>query len=159
MKKKNINRCQTQGAGQQEIAAINLQIREHQAAIKQLRAHKREILEKHKKRRRCLWDKDTPMRKLVSSTFEPQFVAMMKEWEKHTTQDIQPMKTYHFHFVQERKWYAIRALALMLMRDKHTFKVSTSELCRYLSIHSNLGTPEAIRKAIQRVKAQILLES
>lgn len=147
--------CQTRGVWQQEVAEIDLQIREHQTAINQLRARRRALLEKHKKRRRCLWDADTPMRKLVPLAFESHFITMMKEWEKHTTHTIQPMKASHFNFIQKRKWYAIRALAIMLMKDKRVFKISILQLCKYLEGHSNLGSQESIRKAIQRLKAQI----
>ncbi len=151
--------CHTRGVWQQEVAAIDLQISELQTVINQLKARRREILEKHKKRRRCLWDSDTPMRKLVPLAFESQFITMMKEWEKHTTHTIQPMKASHFNFVQEQKWYVIRALAVLLVKDWHVFKVSTSELCRYLESHSNLGSQEAIRKAVLRMKKQISQES
>ncbi|MBO4607326.1 MAG: hypothetical protein J5682_05455 [Prevotella sp.] len=99
------------------------------------------------------------MRKLVPLAFESQFITMMKEWEKHTTHTIQPMKASHFNFVQEQKWYVIRALAVLLVKDWHVFKVSTSELCRYLESHSNLGSQEAIRKAVLRMKKQISQES
>ena len=151
--------CRTQGVWQQEVAAIDLQIRELQTVINQLKARRREIIEKHKKRRRCLWDADTPMRKLVPLAFESQFITMMKEWEKHTTHTIRPMKTSHFTFVQERKKHVIWALAMMLMKDKHVFKVSILQLCKYLESHSNLGSQETIRKSILRMKTQISQES
>ena len=149
------NGCRTPGAWQQEIEEIDLQIREHQAVIDQLRASRQAILEKHKKRRKCLWDADTPMRKLVPLAYESYFVTMMKEWGKHTTHTIQPMKTTHFCFVLERKRHVIHALAMMLIKDENVFKVSKSELCRYLESHSNLGDAESIRKAINRMIAQI----
>ena len=74
------------------------------------------------------------------------FKTLISDWQKRTTETIDIKKTSLFTFFPERKPHAIRALALVLTRDIPVFKVSTVELCRYLSAHSNLGTPEAIRR-------------
>jgi len=69
---------------------------------------------------------------------------------KKATDTIDTSKTSSFTFLPNRKWHAVRALAIALQGDVPLFKVSTRELCRYLSVHSNLGTQEGIKKAIQR---------
>ncbi len=151
MKKKNINRCQTQGAGQQEVTEIDLQIREHQAAIKQLRAHKREILEKHKKRQ-STWDENTPMIHIIDPRQLDYFEQQMDKWKELTSETINPSKTSQFRFYPDRLSQAILAVAHMLWHDPPVIKVSISELSRYLSAHSNLGTPDSIRQALYRMR-------
>ena len=152
MKKRINNRCRTQGAWQQEVAAINLQIRERQAEIKQLMAQRREILEKHKKRRRSIWDEDTPMIHIINLQHLDYFMMQMDNWKALSTETINPSKTSQFHFYPERLSQATFAVARMLWHEPPVFKVSISELCRYLSAHTNLGTPEAIRQSLYRMR-------
>ena len=160
MKKKLSNGCRTQGARQLEVAIIDLHIRqlqavirEHQSVINQLRIRKAEILTPlKKKRRRCQWDVDTPIIRLVNLQQLDYFKTMMDKWTTLTTETINPSKTYQFHFIPERRSYAIRALAIVLSQTPPVFKVSTLQLCRYLSTHSNLGTSEAIRQALFRMR-------
>ena len=160
MKTKNKDCSRTQGVWLQEVAAIDLQIREHQtvinkrkALISQLMARKREILEANKpKRRRCPWDEDTPLIRLVNLSQLEQYKALIREWEKRSTEIIDPSKTSHFTFLPNRKWYVTSTLANVLSRTPPVFKVSTLQLCQYLSEHSNLGSVDAIRKAVQRAQ-------
>ena len=161
MTTRNKNRSRSQGAWLQEIAAIDLQIREHQAVINKRKAHisqlmarKREILEanKPKRRRRCPWDEDTPLIRLVNLSQLEQYKALIREWEKRSTEIIDPSKTSHFTFLPNRKWYVTSTLANVLSRTPPVFKVSTLQLCLYLSEHSNLGSVDAIRKAVQRAQ-------
>ena len=152
MKKNVSNGSRTPGAWLQEVAEIDLQIREHQTVINQLKARRREILEKHKKRRRCLWDENSPFIRLVNLSQLEQYKALIREWQKRSTEIIDPLKTSHFTFLPKRKYYVTGTLANMLSQTPPVFKVSTLQLCRYLSEHSNLGSVDAIRKAIQRVQ-------
>ena len=154
--------CRTQGEWQLEVRLLDLHIRqrqavirEHQQVINQLRAQREEMLERHKHRRRCLWDDDTPMIRLVNLHQLEHFKALMTDWQKRSTETINPKESSHFTFLPNRKWHAIHALAIVLANDIPVFKVSTRQLCRYLSEHSNLGTPEGIKKALQRAKKEI----
>lgn len=160
MNKENKYRSRTQGAWLQEVAAIDLQIREDQTEINKRKAHislllarKREILEANKpKRRRCTWDENTPFFRLVNLSQLEQYKALIREWQKRSTEIIDPLKTSHFTFLPKRKYYVTSTLANMLSRTPPVFKVSMLQLCQYLSEHSNLGSVDAIRKAIQRVQ-------
>lgn len=151
--------CPSPGDWQLEVRLIDLHIRQRQAAIRehqqvinQLRAQLEEILAHHKRRRRCLWDDDTPMIRLVNLHQLERFKTLLDNWKKHVTDTIDTSKTSSFTFLPNRKWHAVRALAIVLQGDVPLFKVSTRELCRYLAVHSNLGTPESIKKALQRAK-------
>ena len=155
MNKENKYRSRTQGAWLQEDEAINLQIREHQAVINQLKARRREIIEKNKKRRRCLWNENTPFSRLVNLQQLDSFKTLMDKWNSLTTETINPSKTSQFHFKPDKRSQAILAVALVLRHDIPVFKVGTSELSRYLSAHSNLGTPEAIRQALYRMQKML----
>ena len=165
MKKKRNNGCGSQGDWQLEVALLDLHIRQCQAAIreyqtqvKQLKAEHDALLASHKKKRRRTWDDDTPLYRLVNLSQLEHFKALISNWQKRTTETIDIKKTSLFTFFPERKPHAIRALALVLTRDIPVFKVSTVELCRYLSTHSNLGSSEAIRKALLRAKDAIMNE-
>ena len=158
MKQYSEKSCQTPRVWQLEIALIDLHIRqlqavvrEQQAVINRLKAKRAEILETHrKKRRRNPWETDTPMIRLVNLSQLEHFKTMISDWQKRTTETIDPKKTTSFIFMPHAKSHAIRTLALVLSRDVPVFKVSTLELCRYLSTHSNLGTTGAIRQALYR---------
>lgn len=159
MKKKRNNGCGSQGDWQLEVALIDLHIRQCQAVVrecqtqvKQLQAERAALLAPHKKKRRRTWDDDTPLYRLVNLSQLDHFKTLISDWQKRTTGTIDIKKTSLFIFFPERKPHAIRALTLVLTRDIPVFKVSTVELCRYLSIHSNLGSPETIRKALLRAK-------
>jgi hypothetical protein len=155
MKKDNKHRSRTQGAWLQEVAAIDLQIRERQNEVKQLKALKREILEKHKKRRRCLWDADTPMIRIVNLHQLDYFKKQFDKWKTLTAETIDPTKTTQFLFYPDKLSQATHAAAHMLWHDPPVFKVTASELCRYLSAHSNLGSPESIRQALYRMRKML----
>lgn len=163
MVNKKTSDCQTPGAWQLEIALIDLhirqlqaEIREQQAVIHLLKAQRRDIMDAHhKKRRRCRWDADTPMIRLVNLQQLEHFKTLISDWQKRATDAIDITKTSQFTFQIKLKWHAIHALAVVLTKDPPVFKVSTRDLCRYLSTHSNLGSPEAIKKALQRVKNTI----
>ena len=154
--------CRTQGGWQLEVRLLDLHIRqrqavirEHQQVINQLRAQREEILEHHKHRRRCLWDDDTPMIRLVNLHQLEHFKALMTDWQKRSTETINPKETSHFTFLPNARSHAIRALAVVLAKNPPVFEISTRKLCLYLGVHSNLGTPENIKKALQRAKKEI----
>jgi len=159
MRNNSRKKCRTQGDWQLEVRLIDLHIRQRQAAIRehqqvinQIRAQREEILAHHKRRRRCLWDDDTPMIRLVNLHQLERFKTLLENWKKHVTDTIDTSKTSKFTFLPNHKWHAVRALAIVLQGDVPLFKVSTREFCRYLAVHSNLGTPESIKKALQRAK-------
>ena len=162
MKKKRNIGCGSQGDWQLEVVLIDLHIRQCQAVVrecqtlvKQLKAERAALLAPHKKKRRRTWDENTPMIRLVNLSQMEHFLALMNDWQKRSAETINPKKTSLFTFFPERKPHAIRALALMLTRDIPVFKVSTVELCRYLSAHSNLGSPEAIREGVYRARKKL----
>jgi hypothetical protein len=160
MQKKHYYGCGSQGDRQLQVMLIDLEIRQREAVIReqqtvinQLKARKSALLApRRKKRRRCPWEADTPMIRLVNLSQMEHFLALMNDWQKRSTETIYPKKTSQFTFLPNAKSSAIRALALILLRDFPVFKVSSLELCRYLSAHSNLGTPEAIREGLYRAR-------
>ena len=156
MKKKFINGCRAQGDWQLEVALIDLHIRQLQAVINQLKVQRREIIgRQRKKRRRCKWQDNTPMIGIVNLPQYNPFKTMMDKWKSLTTETINPSKTFRFHFIPDKRSQAILALTRVLEHDPPVFKVGISELCRYLSTHSNLGTPETIRRAIYRIQKKL----
>ena len=162
MKKYSKKGCGSQGDPQLEVALIDLHIRQCQAVIrecqtlvKQLKAERAALLAPHKKKRRRTWNDDTPLYRLVNLSQLDHFKTLISDWQKRTTGTIDIKKTSLFTFFPERKPHAIRALTLVLTRDIPVFKVSTLELCRYLSTHSNLGSPEAIREGIYRARKKL----
>lgn len=134
------------------MAQIDLQIREHQTVINQLRQRKRELTALHQKRRKPSWDNETPLYKLVNLQQFAYYQLMIAEWQKRTTDNLDPRKTTFFSFPPHLKHYVFRALATALAQTPAVFHVSTLQLCRYLAEHSNLGTTESIKKALQRLK-------
>ena len=139
------------------MAQIDLQIRELQtvknqisAEIRALQTQKRTLEQQHSKRRRCLWNDETPLSRLVNPQQREAYNDMIRQWQKQTTEELIPSKTIHFHFLPDYKWQVFRALSLVLAKNPPVFKVSTLQLCRYLAEHSNLGTVEGIRQALYR---------
>ena len=136
-----------------EAAEIDLQIREHRTAIQQLLARKRLLEHQHRKKRKPLaWDDETPLIRLVNPQQIDRFRAMMADWQRRTDEKLKPSENTQFHFPPPLKHHIFRALAAALAVTPPVFRVSTIELCRYLSAHSNLGSPASIRKALQRVE-------
>ena len=132
-------------AWQQEVAQIDLLICEHQTVINQLRQRKRELTAQHQKRRKPSWDNETPLYKLVNLQQFAYYQLMIAEWQKRTTDNLNPRKTTFFLFPPHLKYYVFRALATALAQTPPVFNV-------YLAEHSNLGTTESIKKALQRLK-------
>ena len=160
MNKKTGHGSRTQGARLLEVALIDLHIRqlqavirEQQTMIKQLKTRKAEILApRRKKRRRCQWETDTPLVCLVNLQQLESFKTMMDKWKSLTTEIINPSMTSQFHFKPDKQSYAIRVLAAVLTKTPPVFKVSVYQLCSYLSVHSNLGTTDSIRRSVYRVR-------
>ena len=106
----------------------------------------------HRKKRKTAWDDDTPLSRLVNLQQFGYYQLMIAEWQKRTTDNLDPRKTTFFSFPPHLKHYVFRALATALAQTPAVFHVSTLQLCRYLAEHSNLGTTESIKKALQRMK-------
>ena len=168
-----------QHAKQQEAARLRLEISEQQEVINQARAaisrarsemaqarqliaDRRERLrqlaqpQRKKKRRSPLWDDDTPLIRLADPTQLDTLLTMIREWEKHNNGIPIPVKTTtHIQFPPNSKHYIVSALADVLGHTPQVFRISTLQLCRYLAAHTNLGTADSIRKAIQRVSKKL----
>jgi hypothetical protein len=141
-----------QEAWQQEVAQIDLQIREHQTVINQLRQCKRELIAAHRKKRKPSWNDETPLYRLINLQQFEYYQLMIAEWQKRTTETLNPRKTTFFTFPPHLKHYVFHALAAALATTPPVFKVSTLQLCHYLAGHSDLGSAESIKKALQRIK-------
>ena len=142
-----------------EVAQIDLQIREqltmirqHQQVVNQLRQRKRELTAAHRKKRKPLWDAATPLARLVNLQQFAYYQLLIDEWQKRSTETLEPLKSTFFSFPPYLKHHVFRALAAALAVTPRVFTVSTLELCRYLSAHSDLGSTAGIKKALQRSK-------
>ena len=124
--------------------------------LKQLRHRKRELQNQHRKKRRVKWDDDTPLIRLVNLQQIDAFKAMLKDWEKHTTHPIHPLKTHHFYFDPS---YSLRpvyaAIVAFLSGADYPLHVRLMEFYRYLASHSNLGTEQNIKVKLSRVRKLI----
>ena len=146
-------------AWQVEVERIDLQIREqltmirqHQQVVSQLRQRKRELTAAHRKKRKPLWDAATPLARLVNLQQFSYYQLLIAEWQKRTDKALEPLKSTFFSFPPPLKHHVFRALADALAVTPRVFTVSTLELCRYLSAHSDLGSTAGIKKALQRSK-------
>ena len=146
-------------AWQVEVERIDLQIREqltmirqHQQVVNQLRQRKRELTAAHRKKRKPLWDAATPLARLVNLQQFSYYQLLIAEWQKRTDEALEPLKSTFFSFPPPLKHHVFRALAAALAVTPRVFTVSTLELCRYLSAHSDLGSTAGIKKALQRSK-------
>ena len=142
-----------------EVERIDLQIREqltiirqHQQTVNQLRQRKRELTAAHRKKRKPLWDAATPLARLVNLQQFSYYQLLIAEWQKRTDKALEPLKSTFFSFPPPLKHHVFRALADALAVTPRVFTVSTLELCRYLSAHSDLGSTAGIKKALQRSK-------
>ena len=142
-----------------EVERIDLQIREqltmirqHQQTVNQLRQRKRELTAAHRKKRKPLWDAATPLARLVNLQQFAYYQLLIAEWQKRTDKALEPLKSTFFSFPPPLKHHVFRALADALAVTPRVFTVSTLELCRYLSAHSDLGSTAGIKKALQRSK-------
>lgn len=143
-----------------EVERIDLQIREqltmirqHQQVVNQLRQRKRELTAAHRKKRKMpAWDGDTPLARLVNLQQFSYYQLLIAEWQKRTDKALEPLKSTFFSFPPPLKHHVFRALAAALAVTPRVFTVSTLELCRYLSAHSDLGSTAGIKKALQRSK-------
>ena len=142
-----------------EVERIDLQIREqltmirqHQQVVNQLRQRKRELTAAHRKKRKPLWDAATPLARLVNLQQFAYYQLLIAEWQKRTDKALEPLKSTFFSFPPPLKHHVFRALADALAVTPRVFTVSTLELCRYLSAHSDLGSTAGIKKALQRSK-------
>jgi len=142
-----------------EVERIDLQIREqltmirqHQQTVNQLRQRKRELTAAHRKKRKPLWDAATPLARLVNLQQFSYYQLLIAEWQKRTDKALEPLKSTFFSFPPPLKHHVFRALAAALAVTPRVFTVSTLELCRYLSAHSDLGSTAGIKKALQRSK-------
>ena len=98
------------------------------------------------------WDGDTPLARLVNLQQFAYYQLLIDEWQKRSNETLEPLKSTFFSFPPHLKHHVFRALADALAVTPRVFTVSTLELCRYLSAHSDLGSTAGIKKALQRSK-------
>lgn len=120
--------------------------------IYQLRQRKRELIAAHRKKRKPTWNDETPLYQLTNLQQFGYYQLMIAEWQKRTTETLNPLKTTFFTFPPHLKHYVFCALAAALATTPPVFTVSTLRLCRYLAEHSNLGDALAIHRAVYRAK-------
>jgi hypothetical protein len=118
--------------------------------INQLRERKQKLIAAHQKKRKPAWDNETPLYRLVNLQQFAYYQLMIAEWQKRTTDTLDPRKTTFFSFPPHLKHYVFHALATALAITPAVFHVSTLQLCHYLAEHSNLGDALAIHRAVYR---------
>ena len=122
--------------------------------INQLRQRKRDLIAAHRKKRKPAWNDETPLYQLTNLHQFGYYQLMIAEWQKRTTETLNPLKTTFFSFPPHLKHYVYRALAAALATTPPVFKVSTLQLCHYLAEHSDLGDALAIHRGVYRGKNQ-----
>jgi hypothetical protein len=118
--------------------------------INQLRERKQKLIAAHRKKRKPAWDDETPLYRLLNLQQFAYYQLMIAEWQKRTTDTLDPRKTTFFSFPPHLKHYVFHALATALAITPAVFHVSTLQLCHYLAEHSNLGDALAIHRAVYR---------
>jgi hypothetical protein len=118
--------------------------------INQLRERKQKLIAAHRKKRKPAWDDETPLYRLLNLQQFAYYQLMIAEWQKRTTDTLDPRTTTFFSFPPHLKHYVFHALATALAITPAVFHVSTLQLCHYLAEHSNLGDALAIHRAVYR---------
>ena len=122
--------------------------------MKELNKQRLECKEKIRKlkERPVVWDDDTPLIELVFPWKMAAFKKMLRSWIEYSRAEINPDKTSHFDFDPTYKKIIRSDLKSAMKKQGHVFRVSDDQVITYMSRHSNLGSFDAIKKAIQRLK-------
>lgn len=143
---------------------IDRQIEEHRKAIKQLKDEIKKHLgdikllveqkREHSKTNRkpdeySIYD-NKPIIKIASLGQLPKFMEMIKEWKKYMSQEIVLKKTTHIDFDLKGRPIILRTLIKALNEEIDVFCVSERKVLLYLSLHTNLGNYECLKKAVYR---------
>ena len=84
---------------------------------------------------------------------ESGFKTMITEWQKYTTDTINPYKTSYFNFSNSQTIRLVYiALARFLHIDCREINVKPMAFYRYLSLHSNLGSEVTIKTGLCRAR-------
>lgn len=158
-KQKNAFRCQIKKyqEANELLDELSRMIREQKRmnleAIQQLKVQMRKQKDKNKdvNGNGLSWNDDTPLVELVYSWKMAAFNKMIHSWKKHSRVEINPQETSHFDFDLVFKKNIISDLKLA-MKQENVFRVSDAQVITYMSRHSNLGSFDAIKKAIQRLE-------
>lgn len=138
----------------QELVEIDLEYQECQEIIKKERERMKELNKRRleckekirkKKARPVVWDEDTPLNELVIPWKMAAFRNMLKRWGK-------PQETSHFDFDLNLRKDILSDLKSAMKNYEHVFLISDAQIITYMSRHSNLGSFDSIKKAIQRLK-------
>lgn len=135
-----------------EVKVINRKIEEHREQIKLLLERKRELKERHGKKK---WDESTPLFKFVKTSQSDVFNVMLKNWGPYLKEiigtNVKKVNYFKFDLSKARnKAIIIRSLKIAQTHDPIVFTLSERGLSSYLSEHSNLGSASSIKKALQR---------
>ena len=136
-----------------EVEEINRQIKELRKLIKQRQERKRELKEQHGVKPK--WDVSTPFFKFVNETQIDRYNDMLKGWEPYLKEGIGTNIKKHNYFKFDLKKAGDMAIVIRYLKkaqthDPKVFILSERGLCSYLSEHSNLGSVDRIKKALQR---------
>ena len=142
-----------------EIVECNLRKKELREEMRQLQKRIDEIKMQHGMKMK--WNRTTPMIKFVRLNQVEAYNAMLKGWEPFLMEkigaNIKNVNYFKFDLSKVRNKFAIiRYLKIALTHSPTVFMLSDNkslsqrELCLYLSEHSNLGSADCIRKALQR---------
>ncbi len=135
-----------------EVDEIDRQVRERREEIKELLARRQKIVERHEKRRPVSWDDDSPMTKLIDMTQFERLKAILTEWQPYSKTTILPKRTTHFEFDVAYRKMIVLALKDGWDGDVPLFVVSQRQVLKYLSMHSNLGKLDTLKKILYRNK-------
>ena len=134
-----------------KIKQLRDEIKVHLKAEEMLLEQKRQQKEKREMQEHpVVWDDYTPMIKLVFSWKKARFKKMILGWQKYSREEISPDETFHFDFNLVYQKNIISDLKSAMIKNDHLFNVSDRQLILYMLKHSNLGSFDAIKKAIQR---------
>lgn len=145
----------------QKKSEINRKMQECQEAMKklreemeQLRSQKREINEKISKlnNRPIVWDDNTPLIELVFPYKMARFKKKLRKWQNYSHEIINPHEVTHFNFNLQYQSEIFADLKSAMIKKNNLFNMSDRQLIMYMSKHSNLGSFDKIKKAIQRLE-------
>ncbi|MBR1502992.1 MAG: hypothetical protein IJ618_03800 [Prevotella sp.] len=102
------------------------------------------------------WNQDTPLCDLVHSVYLDSFKKMLAEWQKQSEDSIDIKTANHFVFNPTYKHKVFLALKQAMVNNSNPpfFRNSGRNMCLYLETHSNLGSVDSIRKALQRCQIE-----
>lgn len=108
--------------------------------------------ELHKKRRPAVWDNDSPMTKLINMSQFERLKIILVEWQAYSIITIVPKRTTYFEFDLAYRKIIVLALKNGWKGSVPLFKVSQRQVLKYLSMHSNLGKVDTLKKILYRNK-------